>query len=60
MMAQAHQADLRCDFLVFFAASFAGLLPSIGISISFCPGAALRFLRLEDAGDWRGSGQSSP
>ena len=36
------QADLRCLADDFFAVSFAGFLPSIGISISFWPAAAFR------------------
>jgi hypothetical protein len=37
-------ADLRRDLAAgfFVAASFAGLLPAIGISISFCPAVAFR------------------
>jgi hypothetical protein len=43
MYLNAAQADLRCGLLVFFeAVSFVVFLPSIGISISFCPVEAFR------------------
>jgi hypothetical protein len=35
-------ADRRCDLLVFFAARFAGFLPSIDMTISLWPADALR------------------
>src|ERR1700745_601712 len=47
------QADLRCGLAAdFFAGDF--FLPSIGISISFCPLAAFRvfLVRLSGTGSW--------